>query len=334
MIDTVPPEEIPRGGCPKRMVYGPCGGTHPDRRCEMLPVPCVFDEPVAPVAETPGRPLASAPLVLSDFSTPPFDRVALARTSAILGPSCDAVLVGEHQDRPDFPPTLFAQLLLGAGVRPWLTLACRDRNRVVLEQELRGLQQVGVDAVLCVTGDGRAYDVRPDVTQVFDLDGPRLASLAATLGLSAAVPETPSAAPQHLRPLRLVHKQRCGAAVAVLNHVARPADVATFVDAARAAGLTIPVIAAAAVYTDAISANALHGLPGLELDQATVRDVLGARDPQSAGIDAAVMEAAQLLAIDGVVGVNVSGLGSARGWEHAAHIKAEIGTRIRSAAQR
>ena len=42
---------------------------------------------------------------------------------------------------------------------------------------------VGVEAVLCVTGDGRAYDVRPDVTQVFDLDGPRLALLAARVGL-------------------------------------------------------------------------------------------------------------------------------------------------------
>src|ERR1039457_3104034 len=85
---------------------------------------------------------------------------------------------GEHQDRPDFPPTLHASLLLQAGVRPWLTLPCRDRNRIGLEQELAGLRHLGVDAVLCVTGDARAYDIRPDVTQVFDLDGTRLAAQA------------------------------------------------------------------------------------------------------------------------------------------------------------
>ena len=40
----------------------------------------------------------------------------------------------------------------------WTTLACRDRNRVVLEQELAGLAAVGVDGVLCVTGDGRGRE--------------------------------------------------------------------------------------------------------------------------------------------------------------------------------
>ena len=81
--------------------------------------------------------------------------------AATLAPSCDAVLVGEHQNRPDFPPALLASMLREAGARPWITLACRDRNRIVLEQELTGLRQLGVDAVLCVTGDARAYDVGP-----------------------------------------------------------------------------------------------------------------------------------------------------------------------------
>ena len=159
--------------------------------------------------------------MLTDFSATPFDPDALARVAGILAPATDAVLVGEHQNRPDFPPGVIARLLLDAGVRPWITLACRDRNRIVLEQELRGLRQLGVDVVLCVTGDARGYDVRPDVTQVFDLDGPRLAALATTVGLSAAVPETPLA-PADQRPARLVAKQDCGAAVAVLNHVSPP----------------------------------------------------------------------------------------------------------------
>ena len=83
---------------------------------------------------------------------------------------------------------------------PWMTLTCRDRNRIVLEQELAGLAVAGADGVLCVTGDGRAQGVRPDVTQVFDLDGTRLAALAAVAGLTVAVPEAPDAPPRPLRP--------------------------------------------------------------------------------------------------------------------------------------
>lgn len=93
------------------------------------------------------------------------------------------------------------RLLLEAGLKPWITLSCRDRNRVVLEQELYGLLKIGVDAVFCVTGDGRGHDVLPDVTQTFDLDGLRLVSLAASVGIVATVPETPIARRHCQKPL-------------------------------------------------------------------------------------------------------------------------------------
>jgi 5,10-methylenetetrahydrofolate reductase len=311
------------------MEFGPCGGVRPDGQCEMKPEPCAFSTVVpwsGPAADpTPTQP----PLILSDFSCTPFDPVDMAATAAVLAPSCDAVLVGEHQNRPDFPPTLAARLLLDSGVSPWITLSCRDRNRIVLEQELRGLQHLGVQTVFCVTGDGRGYDVRPDVTQTFDLDGPRLLALAASLEMTAAAPETPTAPPVDGRPGRLVQKQRAGASIAVLNHVPYPETVRQFMKDARALGLSIPVLGAVAVFTDPVSAAVLQGLPGLELDPNTVESVLNATDPVEAGIEAAVTEAHALLAIDGVEGVNVSGLASSAGTRIGAEIKAEVGARIR-----
>jgi methylenetetrahydrofolate reductase (NADPH) len=318
--------------CPKRMEFGPCGGVRPDGQCEMRPGPCAFDEVVLWPANHAASQHIRAPLILTDFSCAPFDRNDLAATAAVLAPGCDAVLVGEHQNKPDFPPTLMGSLLLATGVTPWITLSCRDRNRVVLEQELRGLNSVGVDTVLCVTGDGRGYDVRPDVTQTFDLDGPRLISLAASLGMIAAAPETPTAPPIQARPGRLMEKQRAGASVAVLNHVPFPDMVAEFMKTARAAGLSIPVIAAVAVFTDSVSAAVLQGLPGLELDPAVTEQVLDATDPVAAGITAAVSEARALLSVEGVEGVNVSGLASASGPRVGAEIKAEVGRRIRAEA--
>ncbi|MGP4058368.1 methylenetetrahydrofolate reductase [Mycobacterium sp. 4D054] len=318
-------------GCPKRMTFGPCGGVRPGGECEMRPGPCAFPDVVPWPADAPApREPATAPLILTDFTCAPFDPPDVAATAAALAPSCDAVLVGEHQNRPDFPPTLMGRLLLDAGVTPWITLSCRDRNRVVLEQEVRGLSLIGVQTVLCVTGDGRGYDVRPDVTQTFDLDGPRLVELAASLGVTAAVPETITAPPIAGRPRRLVHKQHAGARIAVLNHVSSPASVAGFMAAAHAAGLSIPVLAAVAVFTDEVSAAVLQGLPGLALDPEVVTAVLNAADPVEAGIEAAVAEARALLAIDGVAGVNISGLASAGGTKVGARIKAEVGERIRA----
>jgi methylenetetrahydrofolate reductase (NADPH) len=323
---TASPGVLP--ACPKHMLMGPCGGVRADGGCEVGPGLCTFGVPAAWADPVPAVPLHTVPLILTDFSSEPYSPATHAAVAGTLAPVSDALLVGEHQNRPDFPPALLASILQQAGARPWITLSCRDRNRVVLEQELQGLRQLGVDAVLCVTGDARAYDIRPEATQVFDLDGPRLAALAAATGVSAAVPETPAAPPRDLRAYRLAQKQRAGAAVAVLNHDS-VASVRRFVAAAAAAGVTIPVIAAVTIFTDQRSAAVLSGLPGLELDPAEVRAVLDDPDPVAAGITAAARQARALLSIPGVAGVNISGLASDRGYTFAAQVKAELARQIR-----
>lgn len=120
----------------------------------------------------------------------------------------------------------------------------------------------------------------------------------------------------------------------MLNHVRSAADVERFIIAARSLGLDIPVVAAVAVFTDARSAAVLTALPGLEIDPAAVDAVVTATDPVATGIELAVAEARSLLAIEGVVGVNLSGMASARGTAYAAEVQAEIGHRIRQEAGR
>ena len=324
--------------CPKRMVYGPCGGVRADLTCEMATFRCPFTRKQG-VEMWPGSragtrrdiPLLSRalerPIVVSDFTVAPFDAASIRAVAAAMRGSCDGVLVGEHNNRPDYPPALMAALVRDAGIPAWITLTCRDRNRIVLEQELGGLALAGAAGVLCVTGDGRARGVRPDVTQVFDIDSTQLIALAATAGLAVAAAEAPDAPPEHLRPERLHQKQRAGAHFAILNHVGSTGRVADFVSRARSSGVTIPIVASVLVYTDEISASVLR-LPGLTLDPGRVAAVVGASDPVEAGIQQAVDEARALIGIDGVVGVNLSGMASARGELFAAKVKADIGRRI------
>ena len=325
--------------CPKRMVYGPCSGVHEDSSCELDARPCPFtrQDVIEWTELTTAAPnensvllqqIQTRPVVLTDVSAPPYDRSALTGSATCWFRRPRPCSSASTTNRPDFPPTMIAEALLAAGATPWMTLACRDRNRVVLEQELRGLQQLGVDTVLCVTGDGRGPDVRPDVTQVFDLDGPRLAELATAVGLCAAVPETPLAPPRRQRAGRLLQKERAGAHLAVLNHVGSVAQVRDFVGQARALGVTLPILAAVTIFTDERSARALQNFPGLQLDAELVEEVLSAPDPVQAGIQAAVGEAEQLLAVAGVDGVNLSGLASGRNDLYGAEIKSEIGRRV------
>src|SRR5690348_3040339 len=223
--------------CPKRMHYGPCGGVRDDGSCEMQPQPCPFatlaTAPPWMGSPAPTRPSPTPPVVLTDLTVPAYEPPAVAEIVDVLAPTCDAVLVGEHQNRPDLPPTLMAALIKERGVLPWITLTCRDRNRVVLEQELQGLAALGGVGVFCATGDGRAPGVRDEVTLVFDIDGTRLAGMAAHVGLPVGVPEAPDAPPRHLRAGRLLAKQEAGAQVVVLNHVRTVERLAAFVAEAR-----------------------------------------------------------------------------------------------------
>ena len=92
----------------------------------------------------------------------------------------------------------------------------------------------------------------------------------------------------------------------------------------------VPVLGAVAVYTDEASAALLTAFPGLALDPARVAAVLDAPDPVAAGIDAAVDEARELLAVPGVVGVNLSGSASSVGHLEAAQVQTEIARRVRA----
>jgi len=268
------------------------------------------------------------PVVVIDFGSLPFDRGAIERVGAHLAGASDAVLLGEHQSRPDFPPALRAGIVAQTGCRPWVTLTCRDRNRVVLEEELAGLREVGVDGVHCVTGDSRAPGIRDDVTQVFDLDGPRLVSLARSLGLTSSVAATPAAPPRALRPARLFEKERAGAQMCFVNHAGGPRAVAEFVAGARAAGVTMPFVACVPVFTDEASASTLARFPGVALDAQEVRRVLDQADPVRAGIATAAAQARAMLEVPGVAGVNLSGAATSEGEVRSAEVMAAVGREL------
>ncbi len=56
------------------------------------------------------------------------------------------------------------------GLNPILQMTCRDRNRIALQSELLGAAMLGIDNVLCLTGDHTKMGDHPGAKPVFDLD--------------------------------------------------------------------------------------------------------------------------------------------------------------------
>ena len=61
-------------------------------------------------------------------------------------------------------------MLKNAGLTPILQLTCRDRNRIALQSELLGAAALGIENILCLTGDHTRMGDHPGAKPVFDLD--------------------------------------------------------------------------------------------------------------------------------------------------------------------
>ena len=72
-------------------------------------------------------------------------------------------------------------MLKNAGLTPILQLTCRDRNRIALQSELLGAAMLGIDNILCLTGDHTKMGDHPGAKPVFDLDSVSLLHTACQL---------------------------------------------------------------------------------------------------------------------------------------------------------
>lgn len=69
-------------------------------------------------------------------------------------------------------------LLKQAGIEPIFQLVCRDRNRIALQSDLLSACTLGIDNVLCLTGDHLKLGDHPSAKGVFDVDSVQLINIA------------------------------------------------------------------------------------------------------------------------------------------------------------
>ena len=71
--------------------------------------------------------------------------------------------------------------LKNAGLNPIYQATCRDRNRIALQSDLLGAAAMGIDNILCLTGDHTKMGDHPGAKPVFDLDSVSLLHTACLL---------------------------------------------------------------------------------------------------------------------------------------------------------
>jgi len=103
--------------------------------------------------------------------------------ASVMAGTVDAVNVTDSQSAVMRLGSLaVAHLLKGEGIEPVFQLTCRDRNRIALQSDLLSAAALGIENVLCVTGDHMVLGDHPEAKKVFDLDSVQL--LAAARGLT------------------------------------------------------------------------------------------------------------------------------------------------------
>ena len=106
----------------------------------------------------------------------------LMADAELLRDKVDAVNVTDQQSAVMRIGSLaVSRLLLERGIEPVLQMTCRDRNRIALQSDLLSAAVLGIENVLCLTGDYVTLGDHPQAKPVFDLDSVSLLQAASTL---------------------------------------------------------------------------------------------------------------------------------------------------------
>ena len=147
------------------------------------------------------------------------------------------------------------RLLKEKNIEPIFQMTCRDRNRIALQSDLLSAAVLGIENVLCLTGDFVALGDHPQAKSVFDLDSVSLLMAAKQLEqgkdlagndirgaprfcLGAVV--TPGADPLEPQIIKMEKKVRAGAQFFQTQAVYEPEQFEKFMGAIK--HLKVPVM--------------------------------------------------------------------------------------------
>jgi methylenetetrahydrofolate reductase (NADPH) len=70
-----------------------------------------------------------------------------------------------------------AAIAISCGVEPIVQMVCRDRNRIAMQSDILGAAALGVNNLLCLSGDHQKFGNHPQAANVFDIDSVQLIAM-------------------------------------------------------------------------------------------------------------------------------------------------------------
>ena len=113
------------------------------------------------------------------------------------------------------------------GLDPVVQMTCRDRNRIALQMDVLGVAALGINNILCLSGDHMSFGDHPGAKGVYDIDSVQLVKMVKDMRderkfqcgeemeveprLFIGAAANPFAQPYDYRPYRLAKKVAAGA---------------------------------------------------------------------------------------------------------------------------
>ena len=225
----------------------------------------------------------------------------LSRADVLSG-LVDAVNLTDHPgSHMSVSPLALAPLIRERGLEAILQVTCRDRNRIAIQGDLLAAHVLGVENVLCLTGDPVGAGDHPEAKTVFDLDSIRLLEAATSLNkgtdmgsnrlrgapsfyLGAAV--NPFASELADEIIRMEEKVSAGARFFQSQAVFDTTQLAEFMAIVKLLGA--PVIAGVILLKSGeMARNMNQNIPGVLVPDHLIAEMDSANDKAQAGIQIA-----------------------------------------------
>jgi methylenetetrahydrofolate reductase (NADPH) len=167
-------------------------------------------------------------IVTSDCGPPRgADAEVVRKKGELLRGVVDGVNVTDNQTSVVRMSSLSACVILkGMELEPILQMVCRDRNRIALQSDILGAAALGINNVLCLSGDHQKFGDHPQGKNVYDIDSIQLIQTVCRMRdegrflggeeikgkplLFVGAAENPFADPFEIRAARLGKKMKAG----------------------------------------------------------------------------------------------------------------------------